>query len=50
MMLDHVRVFVNGRYYGVYDRNIRPGESALVANGRLPGTLFKGDNFEHDGS
>ncbi len=43
--LEHVRVFINGVYKGVYVRNTRPGSSVLMAAGRIPGTFFKGDNF-----
>jgi hypothetical protein len=40
---EHVRLFINRRYCGVYLRTLRPGESLAVTNGRLPGTFFKGD-------
>jgi hypothetical protein len=45
VQLDHVRLFINGEYRGVYVRNVRPGASTLMAAGRIPGTLFKGDNW-----
>ncbi|TWT61549.1 CotH kinase family protein [Rubinisphaera italica] len=38
-----VRLFVNRKYYGVYLRSYRPGESLALAEGRMPGTFFKGD-------
>jgi len=44
---EHVRLFINRRHCGVYLRTFRPGESLAVANGRLPGTFFKGDWAEH---
>ncbi len=45
---DHVRLFVNGEYYGVYVRHVRPGNSMAVAQGQMPGTFFKGDNLTRD--
>jgi len=41
---DHVRLFINRKYYGVYFRTYRPGEPLAIANDRLPGTFFKGDS------
>lgn len=38
-----VRVFINRKYFGVYLATMRPGESLAIANGRMPGTFFKGD-------
>ena len=40
---DHVRLFINRKYAGVYLRSMRPGEPLAIAHGRLPGTFFKGD-------
>lgn len=40
---EQVRLFVNNRYFGVYLRSYRPGESLALANDRMPGTFFKGD-------
>ncbi|MEE3372032.1 MAG: CotH kinase family protein, partial [Planctomycetota bacterium] len=40
---DHVRLFINNRYFGVYTRSLRTGERLAIENGRLPGTFFKGD-------
>lgn len=45
VQLDHVRLFINEEYRGVYVRNVRPDSSTLMAAGRIPGTLFKGDNW-----
>jgi hypothetical protein len=45
VQLDHVRLFINGEYHGVYVRNVRPDASTLMAAGRIPGTFFKGDNW-----
>jgi hypothetical protein len=45
-----VRVFVNGRYKGVYVRSYRPGESLGLSQARLPGTWFKGDLFNTRGT
>ena len=42
-MNEPVRLFVNRKYYGVYLRSYRPGESLALAEGRMPGTFFKGD-------
>lgn len=42
-LIDHVRVFVNDRYMGVYLRTVRAGEPMALENGRMPGTFFKGD-------
>ncbi|MCA8921850.1 MAG: CotH kinase family protein [Planctomycetes bacterium] len=39
----HVRLFVNGKYRGVYLQTMRPGESLALHNGRMPGAFFKGD-------
>ncbi len=41
--IDPVRLFINGMYYGMYERRYRPGESLAIANDRMPGTFFKGD-------
>ena len=41
---DHVRLFINNRYFGVYRRSLRTGERLAIENGRLPGTFFKGDS------
>ncbi len=38
-----VRLFINRKYFGVYLRSYRPGESLALANGRMPGAFFKGD-------
>ena len=46
---EQVRLFVNNRYFGVYLRSYRPGESLALANGRMPGTFFKGDLVGDDG-
>ncbi len=40
---EQVRLFVNNKFFGVYLRSYRPGESLALANGRMPGTFFKGD-------
>ncbi len=40
---EHVRLFVNKKYFGVYLRTMRQNERMAVANGRMPGTFFKGD-------
>ena len=42
---DHVRLFINERYYGVYTRSLRMGERLAIENNRLPGTFFKGDTY-----
>ena len=39
----HVRLFINGKYRGVYLQTMRPGESLALRNGRMPGSFFKGD-------
>jgi len=41
-----VRVFVNGRPFGVYIRSERPTEALMISQGRLPGTIWKGDEAE----
>jgi len=38
-----IRLFINRKYFGVYLRSYRPGESLALANRRMPGTFFKGD-------
>lgn len=40
---EHVRVFLNRKYMGVYLRTARPEEPLALLNGRMPGTFFKGD-------
>ncbi len=40
---DHVRLFINREYYGVYLRSLRQGEPLALVNGRMPGTFYKGD-------
>lgn len=40
---DHVRLFINNKFYGVYRRTRRMGEPLALANQRMPGTFFKGD-------
>ena len=42
-LFDHVRLFVNGKYYGLYERHYRAGEPLTVLNHKMPGTFFKGD-------
>lgn len=37
----HVRLFVNEKFFGVYIQTIRPGCSFALKNGRMPGTFFK---------
>ena len=37
-----VRLFLNNKYRGVYERSLRLGEPLALKNGRLPGTFFKG--------
>ncbi|HTF88238.1 MAG TPA: CotH kinase family protein [Planctomycetota bacterium] len=46
---DHVRVFVNNKYLGVYLRSMRADESLSLRNGRMPGSFFKGE-FRDDWS
>ncbi len=41
---DHVRVFVNNKYLGLYVRAMRQGEPLALTNHRMPGTFFKGDS------
>lgn len=43
---EHVRVFINNKYFGVYLRTMRCGEPMAIANGRMPGTFFKGEAGE----
>lgn len=38
-----VRVFINGRYFGVYHMTTREDESMLRLNRRMPGPLFRGN-------
>lgn len=40
---DQVRVFINGKFFGVYLRSFRPGEEFAVSSKRMPGTYYKGD-------
>lgn len=40
---DHVRLFINRKYMGVYLRMHRPGEPLALKQGRMPGAFFKGD-------
>lgn len=40
---DHARLFINRRYFGVYETSMRQGEPLALANGRMPGTFFKGE-------
>lgn len=40
-----VRVFINGKYFGVYHQTTREDEEMLRANHRVPGPLFVGDNL-----
>jgi hypothetical protein len=40
---DHVALYLNNRFAGVYLRGYRANASLAVANGRLEGTFFKGD-------
>lgn len=42
---DHVRLFLNDRWCGVYLRSLRPGDDLARAADRLPGTFFKGDSL-----
>ncbi|MCA9796025.1 MAG: CotH kinase family protein [Candidatus Eremiobacteraeota bacterium] len=42
---DHVAVYINNHYTGLYLRSRRPGEGLAIANHRLNGTFFKGDRF-----
>ncbi|HUR29613.1 MAG TPA: CotH kinase family protein, partial [Planctomycetota bacterium] len=46
---DHVRVFVNNKYIGVYLRSMRADEELALRNRRMPGTFFKGE-FRDDWS
>ena len=43
---EHVRLFINEKYYGVYVRSIRQGEPFALANQRMPGTFFKAEFSE----
>ncbi len=40
---EHVRLFINKKYFGVYLRTLRQGEPLAIDNGRMPGTFFKGE-------
>ena len=40
---EHVGLFFNNRFLGLYDLTYRPGEALALSSGRLPGTFFKGD-------
>ncbi|MGE0493519.1 MAG: CotH kinase family protein [Vulcanimicrobiota bacterium] len=42
---DHVAVYINNHYAGLYLRSHRLGEDLALANSRLNGTFFKGDRF-----
>lgn len=42
---EHVRLFMNNRFLGVYLQTMRPGEPLAVAHQRMPGVFFK-DNSE----
>lgn len=42
----HVRVFINGKYFGVYVETRRQGEPFALANNRMPGTFFKAEFSE----
>ena len=46
---DHVRLFINRRYKGLYIRSHRPGEPLGLLHGKLPGTWFKGDLMNSKG-
>ncbi|MEC8557674.1 MAG: CotH kinase family protein [Planctomycetota bacterium] len=39
----HVRVFLNGKYFGVYLCSMRQTELLALKSQRMPGTFFKGD-------
>ena len=39
----HVRVFLNGKYFGVYLCSMRQTELMALESQRMPGTFFKGD-------
>lgn len=43
-----VQVFLNNKNMGVYMDSFRAGEPLAIANGRLPGTFFKGDPHDRD--
>ena len=39
----HVRVFINGKFFGVYLCSMRQTELMALESQRMPGTFFKGD-------
>ena len=43
-----VRLFVNGRPFGVYVRGERPTEALMISQKRLPGTIWKGDEADRE--
>lgn len=42
-----VRLYINGKYYGIYQRADRASESLAIKNKRLPGLFLKGDHLDH---
>lgn len=42
----HVRLFVNNKFFGVYISSNRQGEPFALANNRMPGTFFKAEFSE----
>lgn len=43
-----VRLFINDRYYGVYQMQTRGDEEMLRHQGRVPGPLYLGENLERN--
>ena len=41
--IDHVRLFMNNKFMGVYLRSMRQDEPMALSYDRMPGTFFKGD-------